>query len=438
MATVLIVDDDAAMREGLAETLTDLGHRVVEAGTGLAALERVAQGGIDGMLVDLRMPGLDGLEVLRRLRDGPAAGPPAAILTAFADGASTIEAIRLGAVDHLVKPVRRADLAELLGRMLACDHGGPATIGPMVEGPIVGVSAAMRAVLKTVGRIADAPATVLITGETGTGKEVIARALHDFGRRAAMPFVAVNCAAIPADLLESELFGHVRGAFTGAITDRRGSFREAAGGTLFLDEIGDMNAAMQAKILRVLQERIVTPVGGRSEPVEVRIIAATHRELAAHIAQGRFRSDLYYRLAVVPIELPPLRERLADILPLAEHFLAGRGQRLSQPAAARLMAHAWPGNVRELRNVVERAAVLARGSLIEADAIDLGPPPRAPAEPDWLEGDLQTATARLEAAMIRRALDLTQGNRAEAARRLGIHRQLLYAKLEKHGIEPTG
>jgi DNA-binding NtrC family response regulator len=440
MPRILIVDDDTALREGLAETLTDLGHRPEQAPDGAAALARLARGGIDAVLLDLRMPGMDGIEVLRRLR-ARGDGPPVAVLTAVATAANTIEAMRLGAVDHLTKPIGRADLAALLSRMLpAAAAAGTASAPPAAtsEDDLVGSSAAMREVQKAIGMLADTDATVLITGETGTGKEVVARAIHRHGPRAGRAFVAVNCAAIPGELLESQLFGHTRGAFTGAIADRAGSFREADRGTLFLDEVGDMDLALQAKLLRVLQDRVVTPLGGRPVPVDVRILAATHHDLARAVAEGKFREDLFYRLGVVPLALPPLRERLADIVPLAEHFLAlAPGQkRLSAPAAARLMAHPWPGNVRELRNAMERVAVLSRRPVIGAEDFDfLQAAPAAGAPVDWLEGELPQAVARLEAAMIRRALLAAAGNRAEAARRLGIHRQLLYEKLRRYGIE---
>jgi len=438
MPTVLIVDDDDALREGIAETIADLGHRAEQAADGAAALARVARGAIDAVLLDLRMPGIDGMEVLRRLRARPDA-PPVAVLTAVPTAANTIEAMRLGAVDHLAKPVGRADLAALLARMFPAAAPPPATQAAATE-DIVGGSAAMREVQKAIGMLADSDATVLLTGETGTGKEVVARAIHRHGRRATRPFVAVNCAAIPGELLESQLFGHVRGAFTGAIADRAGSFREAEGGTLFLDEIGDMDLALQAKLLRVLQERVVTPLGGKSVPVDVRILAATHRDLPRAVREGKFREDLYWRLGVVPLALPPLRERLADIVPLAEHFLAlaaggGATKQLSSVAAARLLAHPWPGNVRELRNAMERVAVLARRPVIGADDLYFLHASTAADAPDWLEGDLPAAVARLEEAMIRRALAATQANRAEAARRLGIHRQLLYEKMKKYGIE---
>ena len=482
MARVLICDDDAALREGLGEAVGDLGHAVVEAADGHAALDALAEGGIDAVLLDLRMPGLDGIEVLRRMR-ARADCPPVAILTAVATAGNTIEAMRLGAVDHLTKPIGPDGLAEVLARMLPAapplaqagvaqaglagsDVAGAGLAGAGLAGTglagaglaggglaggapgagagadaFIGGSAAMRAVQKAIGLLADSTASVLVTGETGTGKEVVARAIHAHGRRAAQPFVAINCAAIPAELLESQLFGHARGAFTGAVADRVGSFREADRGTLLLDEIGDMALPMQAKLLRVLQERTVSPVGGRAVAIDVRIVSATHRDLAEAVAQGRFREDLFYRLGVVPVALPPLRERLADLLPLAEHFLAlaagpgGAPRRLAADAAARLLSHSWPGNVRELRNAMERVAAMLRQPVVTA--ADLGflraGGPRA--EADWLDGEMPAAVARLEAEMIRRALHAAGGNRTEAARRLGVNRQALYEKLRRYGVE---
>jgi DNA-binding NtrC family response regulator len=302
----------------------------------------------------------------------------------------------------------------------------------------------MREVQKAVGLLADSDATVLLLGETGTGKEVVARAIHRHGRRAKSPFVAVNSAAIPGELLESLLFGHKRGAFTGAVADRIGSFQEANGGTLFLDEIGDMDLAMQAKLLRALQERVVTPVGGKPESVDVRVIAATHRDLVQAARDGKFREDLYYRLGVVPLALPPLRERLADIIPLAEHFLSlaaeGTPKRLTADAAARLLAHPWPGNVRELLNAMKRVATLVRRPVVTAADLDFlaGAGRDDAGRPsDWLEGSLPEAVARLEMALIRRALAACAGNRVQAAERLGIRRQLLYQKLARYGIEAS-
>ena len=444
MAIILIVDDDAGLRDGLAEAVGDLRHQPRTAATGRDALVHLDQESVDAVLLDLRMPGgIDGIEVLRRIRMRPNP-PPVAVLTAFASAENTIEAMRLGAFDHLTKPIGRDDLKALLARMLAHREAmaSPDNMPEQAVGTLIGVSEGIRRVQKTIGMAADSESTVLILGETGTGKELVARALHQHSRRKAKPFVAVNCAAIPADLLESELFGHVKGAFTGAGADRTGAFRDADGGTLFLDEIGDMPVAMQAKILRVLQEQVVTPVGGKPVTVDVRVVAATHRDLASLVASGAFREDLLYRLNVVPIPLPPLRERLADIVPLAEHFLrvSARDEapkRLTAAAAARLLAHGWPGNVREIRNVIERANVLVRDAVIDADDLELGRTEHAGLESipaRWLDADLPTALAKLEKAMIVHALAACGGKRTEAARRLNINRQLLYAKMERYGL----
>lgn len=447
MAIVLIVDDDEALRRAVATTLSDLGHQPEQAEDGEAALAWLSRHHADAVLLDLRMPGLDGMEVLRRIRARPDA-PPVAVITAVPTGENTIEAMRLGAADHLAKPVGRDGLRALLARMLPAPGADPmpAASGTATEGSLIGSSAAMRDVQKAVGMLADSDATVLLLGETGSGKEVVALAIHRHGRRAAAPFVPVNCAAIPAELLESLLFGHVRGAFTGAVADRPGSFREAQGGTLFLDEIGDMAPPMQAKLLRALQERVVTPVGGRPIPVDVRVVAATHRDLQQAVRDGHFREDLYYRLGVVPIAIPPLRDRLADIIPLAEHYLAlatpgAPPKRLAADAAARLLSHPWPGNVRELVNAMIRAATLVRRPVIvAADLAFLGAGPEATAPTDWLAGHLPDAVARLELEMIRRALAATGGNRAAAAEQLGIRRQLLYQKLARYGLDvsPNG
>jgi DNA-binding NtrC family response regulator len=310
---------------------------------------------------------------------------------------------------------------------------------------LVGSSDEIRKVQKTIGLAADSNSTVLVLGETGTGKELVARALHEHGKRQGGPFAAVNCAAIPADLLESELFGHIKGAFTGASADRAGAFREAHGGTLFLDEIGDMPPAMQAKILRVLQDKIVTPIGGKATRVDVRVVAATHRNLPALIKQGLFREDLFYRLNVVSIALPPLRERLADIIPLAEHFLrlaagdnAGSPRRMTARLAAQLLRYGWPGNVRELKNVIDRASILVRGDVIDVGDVDFAISPAENGSAGdanlWLSEDLPTAVAKLEAEMIRRALMACGGNRTEAARRLNINRQLFYTKAQRYGL----
>ncbi len=437
MALILVVDDDAAMRDALAETIRDLGHDERAAADGPAALRLLDSNAADAVLLDLRMPGMDGLDVLRRIRarDAP---PPVTVLTAHATAANTIEAMRLGAFEHLTKPISRADLARVIVAMLAHGPAHVASLDEAEPGGLIGSSEIMRGVHKTIGMLADSQATVLVTGETGTGKELVARAIHDHGRRGAKPFVAVNCAAIPGELLESELFGHIRGAFTGAVADRAGAFRDAEGGTLFLDEIGDMDIVMQAKILRALQERVVTPVGSRPVPVDVRVIAATHHDLRQRQRDGAFREDLYYRLNVVPIHLPPLRERAGDIASLARSFLAGaRTKRLSADAIQRLQRHSWPGNVRELKNAMERVAAIGRGPSITSPDLDFLDDASVPpsAARDWPDEDLPTATARLEAMLLRRALARSGGNRAEAARLLNIHRQLLYAKIKRYGLD---
>jgi DNA-binding NtrC family response regulator len=443
MATILIVDDDTALRSAIATALADLGYQPAEASDGDSALFWLSLHHADAVLLDLRMPGMEGMEVLRRIRSKPDA-PPVAVLTAVPTSDNTIEAMRLGAADHLAKPIGRDGLRALLSRMLpdpAADLGAASTGPAAHEGELIGSSAAMRDVQKAIGLLADSDATVLLLGETGTGKEVVARAIHQHGKRAKAPFVPINCAAIPADLLESLLFGHARGAFTGAVADCTGSFREAQGGTLFLDEIGDMDLAMQAKLLRALQERVITPVGGRPLPIDVRVIAATHRDLVQAVRDGRFREDLYYRLGVVPLNLPPLRERLADIIPLAEYFLAlspadGGSKRLSADAAARLLAHSWPGNVRELLNAMKRVATLVRRPVIVAADLDfLAARPGAGEATDWLAGTLPEVVERVEVALIRRALNACAGNRAQAAERLGIRRQLLYQKLARYGLD---
>ena len=408
---------------------------------------------IDAVLLDLRLGGiLDGLGVLKAIQtlDNP---PPVAILTAYATADNTIDAMRLGAFDHLTKPIGRTELADLLKRMTSLRQrraipGGASSIDDRTSPlTLVGSSEEIRKVQKTIGLAADSSSTVLVLGETGTGKELVARALHEHGKRQGGPFAAVNCAAIPADLLESELFGHIKGAFTGASADRTGAFREAHHGTLFLDEIGDMPSAMQAKILRVLQDKVVTPIGGKATQVDVRVVAATHRDLPALIRQGLFREDLFYRLNVVSIALPPLRERLADIIPLAEHFLrlaaddAGPPRRMTAALAAQLLRHDWPGNIRELKNVIDRASILVRGDVVDVGDVELaGSPAGKESSGDanlWLLEDLPTAVAKLEAEMIRRALVACGGNRTEAARRLNINRQLLYTKAQRYGLSDS-
>jgi len=445
MARILIVDDDTAFLSTLQATLRSFGHEVIAAADGEAGLARLRDGGIDLAFVDFRMPGMDGIALMRaRQAHAQAAAVPLVMLTAYASSGNTIEAMKLGAFDHLVKPVGRADIVAVVERALQAHAGGDdsaaAPQAPAEDaGALLGHSAAMRTVHKRIGLAAASDLPVLVSGETGTGKELVARALHRASARAGAAFVAVNCAAIPAELIESELFGYRKGAFSGAVADRPGLIREADGGTLFLDEIGDMPLPMQAKLLRFLQEGEVSPLGGRgAQKVDVRVVAATHRELAQLVADGRFRSDLRYRLNVVPIELPPLRERGDDIVLLAQHFLeegASAPRTLSAAAQARLRAYPWPGNVRELRNAMQRCQVLVRTPTIEAHDLDevlAGDAAATSAETPALT--LPDAIAQLERQMIQAALTQAQGNRAEAARRLGIHRQLLYRKLDDYGL----
>ncbi|WP_242167892.1 MULTISPECIES: sigma-54 dependent transcriptional regulator [unclassified Pseudomonas] len=435
--SILLVDDDAAFRESLGEALEDLGYAVVQAGSTRQALDCLSRHSPALAIVDLRMHQDDGLTFLREART-QRPEMPCVILTGYASSQNTIEAMRLGAFDHLTKPIGREPLRELLLRALPPAEPAAAAPLPASTDELIGDSEAMRQVFKLIGQAAASDATVMILGETGTGKEMVASALHRNGPRAQRPFIAVNCAAIPADLLESELFGHVKGAFTGAHADRLGRFREAQGGTLFLDEIGDMSLVTQAKILRVLQERQVSPLGSSQNiAVDVRLVAATHRDLTAWIEQGQFREDLWYRLQVITVQLPPLRERQGDIVALAEHFLQSASggplaKRLSAQAIQGLLNHTWPGNVRELRNAMQRAALLGKGTVIDVQALGLTPPTLSSTrlELDW-EGPLEAAVAAVEREMIVRALVRAGQNRAEAARLLGISRQQLYRKIEQ-------
>ena len=436
MARILIVDDDTAFRESLAEMLGDLGHAVSAAPTVAAGLQVLQAGVVDVAIVDLRMPGEDGLAFLRKARGLSRA--PCIMLTAYASGSNTIEAMRLGAFDHLTKPIARTALVEVLERALhsAGQAGSPENAAqnlsqnPEQEGDdaeLVSGSEAMRQVFKRIGLAADSDATVLVLGETGTGKELVARALHRNSARAERPFVAVNCAAIPADLMESELFGHVKGAFTSAASSREGLFFYAQGGTLFLDEIAELPLALQAKLLRVIEDRKVRPVGSDREiPIDVRLIAATNADLAERVAGGQFRADLYYRLDVVRIHLPPLRERVEDIEPLARMFMDQLSAQLGLPplpiplsVLQRFEAYPWPGNARELRNRIERALILGT----------FGEPVSGPtAEPRT--DDL----AEVEKRHILRVLAASEGNRAEAARRLGVSRKTLDRKCAEWNV----
>jgi DNA-binding NtrC family response regulator len=434
MARILIIDDDKPFREALAESVRDFGHDVVEASGPQEAFKLIENA--DVAFLDLKMPGMSGIDFLRKAR--PTA--PVIVLTAFADSANTIEAIRLGAFDHLTKPIGRTDLARVLTAALQKPTITRSGDLPPSDDDLIGFSPSMREVQKKIGVASSGEVTVLIEGETGTGKELVARAVHRHSDRSKGPFVPVNCAAIPRELLESELFGHVKGAFTGAIQPRPGKFREADGGTLFLDEIGDMPLEMQAKILRVLQDKVVAPVGGQSSyQVDIRIVAATHQDLAKNVQDGAFRQDLYFRLNVLHIRLPALRERGSDILLLAEYFLrrfTSPQKSLSTAAAKRLLEHPWPGNVRELENVIRSSSLAVRGAVIDASDLQIGATECRVDTPidDLLELDFHSAISQFERLLLEKALRKAGGNRAEAARLLNIHRQLLYAKLKEHGM----
>jgi two-component system NtrC family response regulator len=449
MARILIIDDNTAFRTTLAETISSLGHEVVQSAGAEEGFRELSRSRCDAVFIDHRMPGMSGLEALAALKDRIPRPPPVVMLTAYASGTNTIDAMRLGAFDHLVKPIGREAVREVLDRALrrevALTSAGETPPDADESGELIGISSAMREVHKRIGLAAASDVPVLILGETGTGKEMVARALHGHSSRAREAFIAVNCAAIPHELLESELFGHVRGAFTGAAADRPGCFRAAHRGVLLLDEIGDMALSVQAKILRVLQDGEVTPLGSNhAVKVDVRLIAATHRDLPAAVAEGKFREDLLYRLNVLPIRIPALRERLADIIPLAEHFLrlaakSSNPKGLSAEAAHRLLHHLWPGNVRELKNLMDRCQTLVRYPVIGASDLEAlweggSVQSTATLPPEFLAMDLPSATAELERLMVQQAMAHSGGNRAEAARRLGIHRQLLYRKLKQFNL----
>ena len=445
MATLLLADDDRSIRTHLTRFLESLGHRVLAAGDGLAALARLTAEPVDLVLSDVRMPGLDGVELLRAVRERR---PDALVIlmTAYATVPGAVEAMRAGAFDYLTKPFALDELAatidralELTGlrrenRRLKCAVGEE----PLLES----ASPAMRRVLETARRAAASDATVLLTGESGTGKNVLAAAIHRWSARAAHPFVAIACTTLSEHLLESELFGHVKGAFTGAWKDKPGRLEAAEGGSVFLDEIGELPPELQAKLLRVLEERRFERVGGeRTLFVDLRVVAATNRDLEEEIAAGRFRRDLFYRLAVVALHVPPLRERAADLPALVEHVLAGIAARYRRPmpdlspaARAALERHAWPGNVRELVNVLERALVLSPGDTIDADALpDALVAPAAPDVPA-LPGTPPSSLEELERRHVREVLAAST-TLEEAAARLGINPTTLWRKRKRWGLE---
>jgi two-component system response regulator HydG len=448
--SILVVDDDPAHRTMLRTLLTGWGYAIAEADDGSAAIERVHERAFDLILMDVRMVKVSGLQALAEIKSfNPAI--PIIIMTAYSSVETAVEALKNGAYDYLTKPLDFDELRLAMER--AMDHKElreenrllRETLGSHFDRRhIIGQSRAMVRILETVAQVAPSEATVLITGESGTGKEMIAGAIHFNSPRKNGPFVKINCAAITETLLESELFGHEKGAFTGAHRQKEGRFRQAHGGSLFLDEISEMSLAMQVKLLRVLQEREITRVGGEEViTVDVRIIAATNKDLAREIEAGRFREDLYYRLNVVALEMPPLRERREDIPLLAQHFLEALSREnrksikgFTPQAMDRLITYHWPGNVRELMNAVERGVVLSRSEYLDEAVLSL----ISGDESSFREissGDAVNAAMPLnevEKTTILKTLEAAGGNKSEAARRLGITRRTLHKRLKLYGV----
>lgn len=468
MKRILIVDDEASARRGIVRAL-GREHSTLECASGTECLERLDGLVVDLVLLDLRMPGLDGRATLERIMEMPSP-PPVVIITADADLRTAVEALRAGASDFLAKPYEIEELRWVVARTLETrdlarentqlkarvrDLGG--------RDELLGDCPALTTLREELAQVGPTTASVLIRGETGTGKELVARSLHRHSGREGS-FVAINCAAVPETLIESELFGHRKGAFTGADRDRTGRFQDAHGGTLFLDEVGDMPRDAQAKLLRVLEERKVEPLGGKPVSVDVRVVAATHQDLERLCAEKQFREDLYYRLRVVEVQVPPLCQRGSDVLLLARAFLEAAGchhRQLSPEAASALVSYPWPGNVRELRNAMERAAIFCRDGAVQvahlpteirqADAAALAGVDAAGAgidsdkpsgNDDLLALDFQEAKARVidrfERRFLQAALERSGGNVSQAARKLGMHRQNLQKKLKQLGLQGGG
>ena len=433
-----------------------MGHHVTEAADGVDAMQALDSAAFDLVVSDLRMPRADGFAVLRKAQE-PSVRTPVVILTASTKVSDCVDAMRSGAFNFLVKPFHAEELKSVLEAALARGRPSPKAAAHRPAEPdqpqaaLVGDSSALRGVLEMVTQVAGTDATVLLLGESGTGKEVVARLLHAFSPRVGNAFVAVNCGAIPEGLVESELFGHAKGAFTGATEARAGKFLEADGGTLFLDEISELALSLQVKLLRVLQDRIITPVGeSKTRQVDTRVVAASNSNLQALIKEGKFRSDLFYRLNVVPITLPALRERAEDVPALCQHFLASANRRtkknvvLSDAALVALQLYDWPGNVRELENLVERMVILNRTGVVgvedlrrnlQTPSADLATTVASDSSAESI--DLPATLARIEVVLIERAMRTGKGNKTRAAELLGISRTTLFDKLKRAGIEPA-
>ena len=451
--TILIIDDEAFIRENVQRILSEDGYRVLEAANGSEARALLAEEEIDLALLDLNLGTENGIDLLSTLKE---ANPDLLIIiiTGYGSVETAVESLKLGAFDYMKKPFKADALRvivklalqtqELKREVRSLRRSG----GLGLDLPLLGESPAFRHVLEQLREVARIPsATVLITGESGTGKELVARAIHSLSERSEHPYVAVNCASIPVELMESELFGHEKGAFTGAATRKTGLFEEAQNGSIFLDEIGDMYAALQAKLLRVLQERTVRRVGGTKDlPVDLRVIAATNRDLRQRIQIGTFREDLFYRLNVVPLHLPPLRERGTDVLLLAKHFLSQFSQAfaksfsgISPEAEQILMAYSWPGNVRELRNIIERICIMANGPLLEPEHLpqelhQASPARTSTTTQETIDQGLEINVANYEKELITKALDRSDNNVVKAALLLKIPRGTLRYKMEKYGL----